>query len=414
LIKLFLVLVALVFVTQSAAQAPRGEFLEFRAAWVATVANIDWPSRPGLSESELKKETVDIIHRARLIGLNTLILQVRPVADSIYPSALEPWSEYLSGTQGKAPASTTYDPLQFWIDEANKAGIKIHAWFNPYRAAHPSEKSEKALNHVSRTLPEAVKSYGRYLWMDPSNQTAMRHSLAVILDVVNRYDIAGVHVDDYFYPYPEAADPAAYAQALLAGANLPELLKGTNDLDFPDEQNWQIYLTGGGQLSRSDWRRENVNRFIETLYRTVKKAKPHVLVGISPFGIGKPTLRPANIKGFSQFDLLYADVELWLQSGWLDYLAPQLYWTINSTNQAFETLLNYWASQNPHNKKIYAGLFTSRHSAQEIENQLHLVNRAAQANPLLNGYIHFSMKPILQNRDGISDRLQALQLDQAR
>jgi uncharacterized lipoprotein YddW (UPF0748 family) len=366
--------------------APR----EFRAAWVAAVANIDWPSQPGLTVEAQQKEVRDLIARARSVGLNTLILQVRPAADALYASPLEPWSEYLTGTQGKAP-EPLYDPLAFWIQEAHAAGLELHAWFNPYRARPTSARSALAPSQLANTRPELVKSYGDQLWLDPGAPGAAEHVLAVILDVVRRYDVDGVHFDDYFYPYP-----------IKDGAGLP--------VDFPDEPSWQAYLSNGGTLSRPDWRRDNVDRFVERTYREVHREKPHVRVGVSPFGIGRPDRRPPGIKGFSQFDELYAHAERWLEQGWLDYLVPQLYWKMGSTDQAFGPLLDYWRAQNPKGRHVWPGLFTSRTGAsepwpvEEITGQIELTrSRGDDA-----GHAHFSLVALKKDYGGISGRLAAL------
>jgi uncharacterized lipoprotein YddW (UPF0748 family) len=363
--------------------APR----EFRAAWIATVANIDWPSTPGLSVAAQKAEAQSIILQARALGLNALILQVRPGADALYASAVEPWSEYLTGTQGKAP-EPFYDPLAFWIQEAHRAGLELHAWFNPYRARQSSSRSPLAPNHISNTHPELVKTYGDQLWLDPGEPGAVKQSIGVILDVVRRYDVDGVHIDDYFYPYP-------IKDAL--GQQVP----------FPDEPSWQAFLARGGALTREDWRRHNVDKFVESVYCEVHRTKPQVRVGVSPFGLGQPDRRPAGITGFSQFDELYADVELWLEQGWLDYLAPQLYWKRGSTNQPFLPLLAYWRAQNPKGRHVWPGLFTSQTGAttpwqtEEITGQIQLT-RSGENNP---GHAHFSMVALQKNYGGIREGL---------
>ena len=365
---------------------------EFRAAWVATVANIDWPSKKNLSVAEQQQEIIRIVDRAKELNLNALIFQVRPAADALYPSALEPWSEYLSGEQGKGP-EPAYDPLKMWVEESHRRGIELHAWFNPYRARHISAKSTNAATHIANTNPEAVKDYGGYLWMDPGEPFAVDRTLAVILDVVRRYDIDGVHVDDYFYPYP---------------VNVPGSMPPIEQ-DFPDEPAWQRFVSTGGSLSRADWRRQNVNQLMERINRDIHREKPWVRFGISPFGVGKPDRRPPGIVGFSQYDKLYADVELWLEKGWLDYLAPQLYWPIEQTPQAFGTLMHYWLAQNPSGRHVWPGMFTSRIDSsakswkvEEIINQVGLM----RANAAVTGHIHFSMVAIMENRQGISDQLK--------
>lgn len=355
--------------------APR----EFRAAWVATVANIDWPSRRDLSTDEQRREMLAILDRARELHLNAIILQVRPSADAIYPSALEPWSEYLTGEQGRAP-QPAYDPLDEWIREAHARGIEIHAWFNPYRVRHAKAQSG------TWVPPDMVRSYGQYLWFDPGDPAAVEHTMAVIRDIVRRYDIDGVHMDDYFYPYP------------------------VEGLEFPDDATWNAYVDAGGMLTRADWRRRNVDELVERIHREVRAEKPLMRFGVSPFGIGRPDKRPPGITGFSQYDSLYADVELWLQRCWVDYLAPQLYWPIDQAPQAFGVLLDYWIGENLCGRHIFPGLFTSRINdtpktwqPAEIVNQVGEVRRRAGA----EGHIHFSMAALSQNRAGINDALAA-------
>ncbi|MDP2139123.1 MAG: family 10 glycosylhydrolase [Candidatus Didemnitutus sp.] len=376
--------------------APR----EFRAAWVATVANIDWPSRPGLSAAEQQTEIVAIVERARELQLNAIILQVRPAADALYASTLEPWSEYLSGTQGVDPG---YDPLTVWIEETHRRGLELHAWFNPYRARHHEAKSPLVASHLANTHATAVKRYGEMLWMDPGEAIAVERTLDVIRDVVRRYDVDGVHIDDYFYPYPipdpDAAPPPVGATPAVR-----------SNLEFPDHPAWQRYQKSGGQLSRADWRRQNVNQLVERMHRSIHELKPWVRFGISPFGIGRPDLRPAGIEGFSQYDQLYADVELWLERGWLDYLTPQLYWPIQQRAQAFAVLLDYWAKQNTAQRHLWPGLFASAindtaksWTPEEISQQIELL----RAHPAAGGHALFSMAALLQNRRGLSDRLQA-------
>lgn len=390
--------------------APPPALREFRAMWVATVANIDWPSRRDLSVAQQRTEMINIIERAKDLKLNAIILQVRTSADALYDSKLEPWSEYLTGEQGRAP-NPYYDPLAEWIEKSHAAGLELHAWFNPYRARHTGAKSPPSPSHIANTIPDAVKSYGGYLWMDPGEPAAVKQTLDVILDVVRRYDIDGVHIDDYFYPYPVNAPAPLGAPAGSLG---PEI-------DFPDDPAWQRYLLNGGNRTRADWRRENVNALIEKMYSGIKQTKRWVKFGVSPFGLGKPALRPEGIKGFSQYDKLYADVELWLQRGWMDYLVPQLYWKIDQPAQSFPVLLDYWLSQNTANRHVWSGLYTSRildsanpnsgDSARsweptEIVNQIELARDRANKNPLTEGHVHFSAVALTQNRKSVSDQLK--------
>ena len=377
---------------------------EFRAAWVATVANIDWPSKPGLSSEQQRAEATQMLNRAQAIGLNAQILQVRPAGDALYPSTLEPWSEYLTGEQGRAPGlagEPAYDPLAFWVTEAHRRGIELHAWFNPYRARASAAKSPLVAPHIGVRQPALVKRYGDQWWMDPGEPAAAAHTLAVVADVVRRYDVDGVHIDDYFYPYPVSVP----ALSGVSGVDLP----------FPDDESYARYKLGGGPQGRDDWRRGNVDSLVQQLYRTVHEVKPWVRVGISPFGIGKPERRPPGITGFSQYDKLYADVEGWLAKGWLDYLAPQLYWPIDREGQRFPLLLDAWVAENTLQRHLWPGLFTSRvtrgealgpraWAAREIIDQ---VQQQRQRGDKAAGHIHFSMAALMQDRDGITALLQA-------
>ncbi len=383
--------------------APR----EFRAVWVATVANIDWPSKRDLTVLQQQTEIIGILDRAKQLNLNAIVLQVRTSADALYESKLEPWSEYLTGTQGSAP-EPYYDPLKMWVDEAHARGLELHAWFNPYRARHTQAKSPTARTHVSNTMPQAVKSYGGFLWMDPGEAAASDHTLNVILDVVRRYDIDGVHIDDYFYPYPVP----------VPGTDVPppsadDTPQPRAELPFPDEPAWQSYLSTGGKMNRADWRRQNVNALIERIHTGIKREKPLVKFGISPFGLGKPEKRPAGIAGFSQYDKLYADAELWLQKGWLDYFTPQLYWAIEQKAQAYGVLLDYWAKENTLGRHLWPGIYTSRINdtdkswmPDEIVNQITMTRQKGMTDPLVTGHVHFSMVAMAQNRKGINDALK--------
>lgn len=377
-----------IIVQEEPPPAPR----EFRAAWVATVANIDWPSRRDLAVPEQRAEMIAILDRARAMNLNAIVLQVRPSADAIYPSPLEPWSEYLTGEQGRAP-QPYYDPLATWIEEAHRRGLEVHAWFNPYRARHTSAKGPEAPGHIANTHPGIVKSYGGFLWLDPGEPAAARRTLDVIRDVVRRYDIDGVHIDDYFYPYP-VTPPGSPA--------------GTPELDFPDEASWNAYVGRGGTLARADWRRQNVNQLIERLYRAVHEEKSWVRFGISPFGLPRPDRRPPGIAGFSQYDKLYADVELWMEKCWLDYLAPQLYWPMAQGPQAYGVLLDYWVGANTCKRNMYPGLFTSRvNDTPQTWAPAEILDQVAEARKRSgsHGHIHFSMAALTQNRAGIADSL---------
>ncbi|MBI3789616.1 MAG: family 10 glycosylhydrolase [Gemmatimonadetes bacterium] len=349
---------------------------EFRGVWVASVTNIDWPSKPGLSSFEQQAELIAILDRTRALNMNAVILQVRPAADALYASPLEPWSAYLTGVEGRAP-EPFYDPLAFAVREAHARGLELHAWFNPYRARHATATYVHAATHVSEASPTMVRRYGKSLWMDPGDPAVVRRTLAVMLDVVKRYDVDGIHIDDYFYPYPEN------------GAD-------GQPMEFPDAATFAAYRKRGGTLAKDDWRRHNVDTLVAQIYRQTKRAKPWVQVGISPFGIWRPGF-PAQIKGFDAYAKLYADAKRWLHEGWLDYLTPQLYWPIAQEPQAYPVLLKWWMDENTRQRHLWPGHYTTRGvqggglwGPDEIANQVK-ASRAARA----GGDVHFSMKPLM-------------------
>jgi uncharacterized lipoprotein YddW (UPF0748 family) len=352
---------------------------EFRGVWVATVANIDWPSHKGLPPEQQQAELKAIFDKCVDIKLNAVIFQVRPMADALYKSDLEPWSEFLTGTAGKDPG---YDPLEFAVREAHARGLELHAWFNPYRAWTQSAHSVVPENHLVKSRPDLAKPYGKHHWLNPTHKEVQDHSLKVILDVVRRYDVDGIHIDDYFYPYKEKdADGKMIA--------------------FPDDDTWAAYQKSGGTLSRDDWRRAAVNTFIERMYMETKALKPWVKVGISPFGIWRPG-HPIGIAGFDQYAELYADAKLWLNRGWVDYWTPQLYWPIAQEKQSFPKLLAWWVSENTQQRNVWPGLATYRSSPKEIVAQIEI----ARKQPGVSGHVHFSMKQIMHNKDGIADALK--------
>jgi len=360
---------------EPSAIAPPQPLREFRGAWVASVANLDWPSRKGLSTAEQKAELLVLLDRAAQLKLNVIIFQVRPACDALYASRIEPWSEYITGTMGKAP-QPLYDPLTFALEEAHKRGLELHAWFNPFRARGAPSTSPVAANHVSKAHPRWVRRYGSQAWLDPGEREVQDYSLSVVMDVVRRYDIDGVHFDDYFYPYPEKD-------------------RSGNDLDFPDYSSWKRFGFGG-RLNRGDWRRENINGFVHRVYDSIKAAKPWVQFGVSPFGIWRPVDSP-RIRGFDAYSRLYADSRKWLANNWVDYLAPQLYWSIDSPDQSFPALLKWWSDQNVKGRHLIAGIESAntntKWKVQEILNQINLTRRQ----PGVAGQIQWDMKTLMQN-----------------
>lgn len=347
---------------------------EFRAAWVATVANINWPSKPGLPVEQQKKEAIELLDFLQQHNYNAVIFQVRPQADALYKSSLEPWSYYLTGKQGKAP-EPFYDPLQYWIEAAHDRGLELHVWLNPYRAHHVSGGPVTEQSVVTTQPQLVVHLKEGYWWFDPSLKATQDHGVNVVMDIVKRYDIDGVHFDDYFYPY------ASY----------------NKNEDFPDSTSWNKYRQAGGKLTKSDWRRQSVNTFIERVYNDIKKEKKHVKFGLSPFGIWRPGY-PSSIAGFDQYEELYADARLWLNKGWIDYFSPQLYWPINRYAQSFPVLLGWWATENTQQRHLWPGISVGRDSSDknttEIVNQV-MISRGMLPNS--SGTVHWSISSVTKN-----------------
>lgn len=358
-----------------------GHARELRAVWIATVANINFPSEPGLGAAEQQDELRGLLDVAQATGLNAVMFQVRPESDALYASDLEPWSRFLTGEQGGDPG---YDPLEVLVDEAHARGIEVHAWLNPYRAA-VSKGAALDPMHIAEVLPEYAYVYDKYLWMDPGAPEVQDHLLAVIDDIVMRYDVDGIHFDDYFYPYPDGTD-------------------------FPDDATWQAYKDGGGQLSRADWRRSNVDGMVQAVSESIAGLRPEVRFGISPFGIYRPGT-PPGITGFDAYEGLYADPLRWMQEGWLDYLAPQLYWPIEQTAQSYATLIEWWASVTEEGRYIFAGNYLSKlgsddvWSVDEFRQQVTLSREFADMGS--QGNIFFQIEPFQSNTDGIADVMKA-------
>lgn len=358
---------------------------EFRAVWIASVDNIDFPSAKNLSIEQQKAEIIKDLELAKSLKMNAVIFQVRPMADALYESKIEPWSEFLTGKMGKSQA---FDPLKFIVEEAHKRGILVHAWFNPYRAYHPSAKTVSP-NHISKTRPDLVRKYGKYLWLDPSDAEVQEYSLSVVLDVVKRYDIDGVHFDDYFYPYAEKDENG-------------------NKIEFPDDANYKKYMqtamrfsTSGKKripLGRDSWRRMHVNRFIDAVGREIKKIKPEIMYGISPIGVSEVNKNE-----------LFADAESWLESGIIDYFVPQLYWKSDRKTREFPLLLKYWESVNPKKRHVWAGIGTYKipsktenFSADEIVKQINYTREIQTT----SGNIQFSFKSVASDFDKIQNALR--------
>lgn len=360
---------------------------EFRGAWVSTVVNVDWPSEKGLSTDEQKQEYINILNNLQKDGMNAVIVQVRPSADAFYPSQYEPWSEYLTGRQGVAP-SPYYDPMQFMIDETHKRGMEFHAWINPYRAVFNVKTSSVSPTHITRKHPEWFLTYGGKMYFNPGLPIVMQYVTDIVRDILNRYDIDGLHMDDYFYPYP--IDGQA----------------------FPDKAAYNMYGNGKGL---AEWRRSNCDSIISMIHDVVLDAKPSIKFGISPFGIWRSNRRdPMGSNTYenstSSYDDLYADILLWLQKGWIDYVAPQLYWVIGDTKADYTTLLKWWGDHS-YGKQVYVGhsiykattgTYSGWDNTNELPQQVKLLRNCSN----VQGSVYFSCKSLLQNPNGWGDSLQ--------
>lgn len=316
---------------------------EFRAAWIQSVNG----QFRGMPTEKLKQNLIGQLNSLQKAGINAIIFQVRPEADALYASRLEPWSRFLTGVQGKAP-EPYWDPMQFMIDECHKRGMEFHAWINPYRTK-TTLKSELAPNHVYNIHPEWFVTYGDQLYFDPALPESRRHICMVVSDIVSRYDVDAIHMDDYFYPYP------------------------INGKDFPDDASFARF--GGGFSNKGDWRRSNVNVLIKKLHETIREIKPWVKFGVSPFGIYRNESSDplgSKTKGLQNYDDLYADVLLWAREGWIDYNIPQIYWHIGHPVADYETLVKWWA-RNTENRPLFIG-----------QSVMNTVQNADPKNPSIN------------------------------
>jgi uncharacterized lipoprotein YddW (UPF0748 family) len=372
-----------IFSQQSFAQLPPKR--EFRAVWIATVGNIDWPSRWGLSTEQQKQEFINILNKQQQDGINAVIVQVRPAADAFYASPFEPWSEYITGRQGQAP-DPYYDPLQFMVEETHKRGMEFHAWFNPYRAATTTNYKNLAPGHIIRQRPQWFLTFDGKKYFDPGVPEVREYVTQIIRDVVRRYDIDAVHFDDYFYPYP------------VPGKN------------FPDNASYRQY---GRNLSRDDWRRWNVDTTIQMVSKVIKEEKPWVKFGISPFGIWRhrdrdPEGSNTGRGALTNYDDLYADVLKWLKNGWIDYVLPQLYWERGHRTADYEVLL-YWWAQHGYGRHVYIGHGIYRiNSNPSWSNPAELPIQITELRTLntIQGSAFYSAKSFNGNPLGIEDSLR--------
>ncbi len=359
---------------------------EFRGAWIATVENIDWPSHPGLPTDQQKKELTDLLDFLQRTGINAVMLQIRPAADAFYAQSREPWSRWLTGKQGQAP-DPAYDPLEFAIKEAHKRGMELHAWFNPYRATNDGRFWALSPQHITRIKPEWFFIYGGIKLFNPGIPDVRDYIVKVFLDVVDNYDIDGVHMDDYFYPYP------------IDGQHID------------DVQTFKTF--GDGYTDIRDWRRHNVDTLIEMLNDSIHQHKPHIKFGVSPFGIWANNYQNADgseTHGGSSYFELFADSRKWIKEGWVDYINPQLYWPIDDRSAPFNKLLDWW-SDNTYNRHLYVGMGAYRINERrkgkfkdpvQMPDQIKYLRK----NPRVQGSVYFSAKSLLNNPLGFTDSLK--------
>ena len=390
---------------------------EFRAAWVSPIEAGDWPTRPGLDVEAQKIELRALLAQAQANGLNAVVLHVRTAGDAFYPSRLAPWSRYLLGRGGSAASDgyDGYDPLALAVTEAHTRGLQLHVWFNPFRAMPPDDLGAPGPGHVTRAHPEWVRKYGRSTWIDPGIPAARRAVLDAILEVVERYDVDGVHIDDYFYPYLEER---TITRTVRRGKKRVRISRRVT-LQFPDDASWKRYGAAKGWTDRASWRRANIDDFVRTLYEEVKTKKTWVLVGISPFGIWQPGY-PAGVTGLNAYTEIFADARKWFREGWLDYLAPQLYWRLDNAQQRFTRLDAWWREENVAGRHLWPGLFTMRAGSRndpwprdEIAREIAALREARMGTTESLGHVHFRMGIIGARLDGDSATFGELLRDAA-
>ncbi|MEO1653448.1 MAG: family 10 glycosylhydrolase, partial [Bacteroidota bacterium] len=360
---------------------------ELRAVWMVTLDNKDFPTRPGLSSQEQQQELIELLDYHQKRGINAIFFQVRPAADAFYDSPYEPWSEWLSGRQG-FPPQPYYDPLRFIIEECHRRNMELHAWFNPYRAVFSLRLSDISPNHIIRRKPHWFINYANHKQFDPGLPVVRNYICKVVMDVVKRYDVDGIHFDDYFYPYRQGGK------------------------DFPDDRTFQRF--SGGFRNKADWRRDNVNKLIHMVHDSIQVAKPYVKFGVSPLGVWRNRTedsRGSNTQvGQSSYDVLGADALTWLKEGWVDYIAPQLYWSLGHPRADYRELANWWARHH-YGRHIYVGqaLFKVNNDADsswfeisEMPNQLR-INKRYEA---IQGSIFFRARDLMRNVNAIGDTLR--------
>ena len=366
--------------------------IAFRGAWIATVANIDWPSEEAVGDMEKQQaEMIWLLDSLESIGINAIIFQVRPTADALYKSELEPTSHWLVGTQG---GNLSWDPLEWTIKQAHQRHMEVHVWLNPYRVnLAKTDTSVICADHIWRKHPEWFWEYNKQWYFDPGLDVTREWICTIVSDIVTRYDIQAIHMDDYFYPYPVGGKP------------------------LPDAKTFAKYPRGFTDIA--DWRRNNVNLAIQDIHRTIKECNKNVQFGISPFGVWRnasvDSTGSATTAGITNYDDLYADIRLWIKSGWIDYVLPQLYWEIGKKAADYEILAHWWANEvRGTNCKLYIGMAPYRlegASPKTPWGQGNEISRQMQLNrtiPEITGECLYSTRPLLRNPRGVCDSIKVI------
>lgn len=358
---------------------------EFRGAWIASVSNLDWPSKSNLTMEQQKQEFINMIDTLKTAGFNAVIVQVRPMGDALYPSKYAPWSQYLTGEQGKDPG---YDPLAFMLEETHKRDMEFHAWLNPYRITSGSTSTTKlSKDNIAITNPELTVMYNNQILLNPGNTDAIKHILSVVEEIIRNYDVDAIHFDDYFYPYPKTNAQGSIEQ-------------------FPDHKEYSKNNSG---MSLDDWRRNNVNVLVKSINTLIESINPNVQFGISPFGIwdnANSSKEGSETKGLSSYSAIYADTKRWVEEEWVDYIAPQIYWKFTSSAAPYDELVYWWKEVTEGtNVSLYIGQNASNLSDQtkdwttkDIINQIRF-NRGSN----VDGHILFRAQTLLNNEKGVLD-----------
>lgn len=360
---------------------------EFRGAWIQTA----WQGQyRNMTSEQLRHYFTTTLNKLQAAGINAVIFQVRPQADAFYYSEIEPWSSFLTGTQGKG-LPDGFDPLAFLVEECHKRNMELHAWLNPYRVKL-SENQVLSSNNIYYREPDRFVKYGTQIFFDPGMPKNREYICTVVKDIVNRYDVDAIHMDDYFYPYPIAGKP------------------------FPDDRSFAQYAAAQGFSSaqKDDWRRNNVNQLIKEIKNTIVVTKPWVRFGISPFGIYRnkrstPDGSGSNTNGLQNYDDLYADVKLWVKNGWIDYNMPQVYWEIGHKAADYTTLIHWWAENN-FEQPLYIGQDVTRTMDAAMpsgDSQLDEKMRLSRSFKTIQGNAFWSGYNVADNYRGVSDALKA-------